>query len=113
MAAGRLRTIVTFQQATQTPDGRGGFSVSWGGDVVVHAQLTTQSGREQVMSGRMEATSTASLRCRAAAVAGVDESWRANFRGTIWNIRSVTAFSDRGEWVDMLVERAGGKGVAQ
>lgn len=110
MSAGALRTIVTFQQPTETSTGDGGRTVAWGGDKVVHCQLTTQSGREQVLSGRMEATAMANLRARAPAVAGVDESWRAVIGGVAWNIRSATAFSDRGEWTDFIIER-GGKGV--
>lgn len=109
--AGDLRTRVTFQQLTETPDGYGGRTKAWSDGCTVHCQYIVTSGREQLKSGRLEASVTATLRCRALAVAGVDEGWRAVIDGTNWNIRSVMAFGQRGEWKDMIIERAGA-GVA-
>lgn len=109
--AGDLRTLVTFQQLTETPDGYGGQTKSWSTGSAVHCALRYTSGREQVEAGRIEAGASAALRVRAASVASVDESWRAVIGGTNWNIRSVAPFGQRGEWVDMVLER-GGKDAA-
>jgi SPP1 family predicted phage head-tail adaptor len=105
--AGDLRTIVTFQSRTEGSDGYGGQVTTWGGDRKVHCQFVSGSGREQVKEGRIEASVGASLRARARAVAGIDESWRATINGVTWNIRAVMAFGQRGEWTDFVLERAG------
>lgn len=104
--AGDLRTIVTFQQRTESSDGYGGKAVVWGGDTTVHCHYRAESGRERILSGRIEATASAVLRARAKAVTGVDESWRAVIDGVAWNIRAKIDFGNRGEWVDFTIERA-------
>jgi head-tail adaptor len=106
-AAGDLRTVVTFQNRTELPDGYGGQSTVWGNDRIVHCQFVSGSGREMVKEGRIEASVGASLRARAKAVAGIDESWRATVDGVTWNIRAAMAFGQRGEWTDFVLERAG------
>jgi SPP1 family predicted phage head-tail adaptor len=105
--AGDLRTRVTFQSRTEVPDGYGGQVLSWGNDRVVHCQFVSGSGREMVKEGRIEAAVNASLRARAKAVAGIDESWRATINDVTWNIRAAMAFGQRGEWTDFVLERAG------
>jgi SPP1 family predicted phage head-tail adaptor len=105
--AGDLRTRVTFQSRTEVPDGYGGQVLSWGNDRVVHCQFVSGSGRETVKEGRVEAAVNASLRARAKAVAGIDESWRATINDVAWNIRAAMAFGQRGEWTDFVLERAG------
>jgi head-tail adaptor len=110
--AGDLRTVVTFQNRTELPDGYGGQSTVWGNDRIVHCQFVSGSGREMVKEGRIEASVGASLRARAKAVAGIDESWRATVAGVTWNIRAAMAFGQRGEWTDFVLERAG-KDVAE
>lgn len=110
--AGALRTPVTFQQRTQTSDGYGGNTETWGGDVTVYCHFTSGSGRELVTSGRLEPNVKASLRARSLAVTSIDESWRAVINGTAWNITAKFEFSDRGEWADFALERAGKDGAA-
>lgn len=108
-AAGDLRTRVTFQQLTETPDGYGGVTRAWSAGTVVHCQYRAVSGREQVEAGRIEASATATLRARAASINAldVDESWRCEIGGEPWNVKSVVAFGQRGEWADLVIERAG------
>jgi hypothetical protein len=105
--AGDLRTLVTFQSRSELPDGYGGSSLVWGNDTIRHCQFVSGSGREQVKEGRIEASVGASLRARAASVAGIDESWRAVINGVTWNIRAAMTFGQRGEWTDFVLERAG------
>lgn len=100
-----------LQRPVEISDGYGGATVSWQSTTTVHAQYRAKSGREQVEAGRLEATAMATLRCRAPAVVGVDESWRVLIGQVPWNIRSVIPFGQTGEWVDMTIER-GGAGVA-
>jgi len=109
--AGDLRTIVRFDRLTETADGYGGRSNHWSTVATTNCQFRAKSGRETLETGRIEATATATLRCRGPSVVGIDESCRATLNGVQWNIRSVIPFGQRGEWVDMVVERAGA-GVA-
>jgi head-tail adaptor len=105
--AGSLRTLVTFQQRTQAADGYGGHTETWGGDTKVPCHFVSGSGREVLTSGRLEADVTATLRARSKAVTSIDESWRAVINGTAWNITSKFEFSDRGQWADFTLTRAG------
>lgn len=109
--AGDLRTIAQFQQLTETPDGYGGKTEAWTTQITTHVQYRARSGRESLETGRIEASAMATLRCRAPSVVTVDESWRVMIDGTVWNIRSVVQFGQRGQWADMTIERAGA-GVA-
>lgn len=109
--AGDLRTIAVFERLTEAPDGYGGHEVTWTPHITTHVQYRAQSGRESLETGRIEASVMATIRCRAPSVATVDESWRVRINGTLWNIRSVIQFGQRGEWADMTIER-GGAGVA-
>lgn len=107
--AGDLRTRVTFQQLTETDDGYGGVTRAWSSGTVVHCHYRAQSGREQVEAGRIEAAASAVLRARAKSITAlaVDESWRCLIDSVTWNIRSVVPFGQRGEWMDIVIDRAG------
>jgi len=106
MKAGRLRTIVVFQVATETVDGYGGRSIAWADSVTVHCEFITTSGREALKSGRLEASATATLRARKDAISSVTEAYRASIGGVYWNIRAVMDFGQRGEYRDFIIERA-------
>ncbi len=106
MQAGRLRTIVEFQQATETADGYGGRTIAWATVYTVQCEVITQSGRESLKAGRIEASTLATLRARAHAVTGVDEAWRAVIGGVNWNIRSVAVLGQKNDIADMIIERA-------
>lgn len=111
MQAGRLRTKVTFQQRSDSADGYGGSTTSWGGDTTVHCEFRATSGRESVEAGRIEAPISATLSARAKSVSGIDASWRAVIDSVPWNIRQVIPFGQRDRRVDFVIER-GGDGVA-
>jgi SPP1 family predicted phage head-tail adaptor len=112
MNAGELRTIVYFQQQTETADGYGGKTVAWSTGAPVHCRFIATSGREQLKNGRLESSVTATLRVRTGSVVGVDESWRATIGGVSWNIRAVIPFGQRDEFKDLIIERGGSAGVA-
>jgi len=111
MKAGLLRTIATFQEPTDTADGYGGKTRTWSAGTAVQVQYIATSGREQLKAGRLEASVTATLRVRAAAIPTVTEAWRAVIGGVNWNIIAVIEFGQRGEFKDVIIERAG-SGVA-
>lgn len=110
-AAGDLRTRVSFESSSETPDGYGGQSRHWTEIARTNCQFRAKSGKESLETGRIEATATATLRCRTPSVRAVDESCRAIIDCIPWNVRSVIPFGQRGEWTDMVIERAGA-GVA-
>jgi len=105
--AGDLRTVCLFQQRADVTDGAGGFTTTWASDLTVQGEFRSSSGREILRNGRLENSVAAALRCRALDVASVDEGWRVTLAGVVWNIQAKMAFSQKGEWVDFILERAG------
>lgn len=105
MKAGKLRTRVTFQELTETDDGYGGKSEAWTNDKTVSCEFVSQSGKEALESGRLEATNLATLKVRAKSVSGVTPSWRAVIAGEEWNIRQVMPFGQRDRRTDIIIER--------
>lgn len=105
MRAGKLRTRVTFQAETQIPDGGGGYQIGWGNDKVVFCEYISQSAKEQIESGRIEASTSATLRARGKSTDFLTPSWRAVFDGYTWNVKSVAPFGQRDRRTDIVIER--------
>lgn len=109
VSAGQLRKRVTFQVETRVPDGGGGFSETWGGDIVVWGQLVPERGSERLEAGRLEAALGGVLRIRSSSeTAVITEAYTVKIDGQRYQIRSISNPDQRGKVLEMVVE----KGVA-
>ena len=105
MPAGRLRTRVIFQRETQTPDGGGGHSVTWGSDMQIWADFRPERGFERLAAGHVSAPLSATLKVRYSdATAAISAAWRVLIAGTLWNVRSVADEDQRKRYLTMTVE---------
>lgn len=95
---------VTFQNATKTPDGGGGFSDSWSDAATVQAGIAAVSGQERMASMRIEAISKWRLWCKS--VAGITEESRVMIDGQAYNINFVNDVEKRGVWT--VLDLSGG-----
>jgi SPP1 family predicted phage head-tail adaptor len=108
MPAGRLRTRVTFQAETRTPDDGGGHSVTWGNDLQVWADFRPERGFERLAAGHVSSPLAGTLRVRYSdAVAAVTAAWRVLIAGSLWNIRSVADEDQRRRFLMMTIESGG------
>lgn len=106
MSAGKLRERVTFQRATSGDDGYGNVVTGWADHLTVWADVRETVGKERVDAGRVEASSTATVRVRASsATRGLTEADRIVARGDTWNIRSVAPVGNDRAMLDILCER--------
>jgi SPP1 family predicted phage head-tail adaptor len=101
--AARLRQRVTLQQASESPDGAGGFARSWNDVAALWAELTPLQGREQLdaMQLASRVTHRAVLRYR--------DDVSADKRliladGRIFNIRAVLNIAEQSYLLELLVE---------
>jgi SPP1 family predicted phage head-tail adaptor len=105
MPAGRLKTRVTFQSETRTPDGGGGHSVTWGNDLQVWADFRPERGFERIDAGHVSTPLAATLRVRYSdAAAAVSSASRVLIAGSLWNVRSVADEDQRRRYLTMTIE---------
>ena len=111
MAAGSMDRRVSFYGRTVTESAPGVAHSGWSLISTVWGRLTPQSGREQVESGRLEASTPATLVIRwSASAASLDATDKATIDGVDYQIRSVFVREvPRRSYIEMVVER----GVAQ
>jgi SPP1 family predicted phage head-tail adaptor len=107
--AGRLRKRATFQSEVQTPDGGGGYALTWSDGPTVWCELVLERGRERVAAGRLDAAIGGVLSVRASSeTRAINEGHRVLVDDIAYQIRSITDPDQRGAWLEMVVE----KGVA-
>lgn len=84
---GQLRQAMTLEAPTETPDGMGGFVVTWSETGFVWGHVSVASHRIENIASRQlnEATHTVTIRFRD----GVNDSQRFNANGRFYRILSV------------------------
>jgi SPP1 family predicted phage head-tail adaptor len=89
MTAGRLTERVLFERASETPDGAGGFTVTWATLAERWAEARPVRGRERNEAGQTITTNTflfvVRRDCVTATIGGGD---RGQWSGRTWNILS-------------------------
>lgn len=105
MPAGRLRTRVTFQRETQTPDEGGGYSIAWGNDLALWAEFYPERTSERFEAGRVAAPLAGTLRVRwSSTTRAIHEGDRVLIEDKPWNIRSIADENMRRQFLTMTVE---------
>lgn len=98
MTPGDLKQRITIEQETETPDGSGGFSVSWSTYKSCFARIETIQGNERKFAQRLEENITHVITCRAKSVTGVNTSMRISFQSRLFQIKSVYRKNELSEW---------------
>ncbi len=101
MSAGMLREPVSFERATKTPDGAGGYTETWAAisGAPTRAHVKALSGSERFASDRIEATTRYRIVVRYCD--GLLESDRVAIRARVYNTRFINnvEFADR--WLEI------------
>lgn len=104
--AGALNKRVTFQREKQTPDGMGGYAVSWQDELLAWAQYRPDRGREVIDADRLSSTAFGILTVRASTAARrLTPKHRVLVDGVPHQIRSIGNPDQRGAFLEMIVER--------
>ena len=106
MRGGKLRERVVFEKEVQTPDGGGGYELSWAPLKETRGQLMLERGRERVEAGRIESAVAGVLRVRwQPGLNELSADDRAVIDGVAYNIRSVTQPDRRNRALEIVLER--------
>ena len=111
MPAGKLRSLLQFQQRTVGDDGFGNTTV---GDFATvfedAAEIIPRMGTEAVMGARLQGLQPVTIRVRShAATRGLDSTWRALGRdGQVYSITSPPVNTDQqNRYIEMLATIGG------
>jgi SPP1 family predicted phage head-tail adaptor len=99
-----LNKRVTLQKPERTPDGRGGFTVTWSDAATVWAAVWPVGANEIIQSDKQ--TMTVSHRIRTRYRSTVKASWRVSYAGRYFNIVSVVDPDTAHRWIDILCREA-------
>jgi len=87
--SGALRSRLTLQRPVRTPDGQGGFTLTWQNVATVWAQITPLAGREYMFAEQLATGLTHQVSIRY--YTGLDPTWRGVTNdGETLNIRSAS-----------------------
>ncbi|WP_189526621.1 phage head closure protein [Mesorhizobium sp. M7A.F.Ca.ET.027.03.2.1] len=103
---GQMREVVRLQQYTEVDDGHGNTVGEYADVATIPARIQSVKGSEQILAGRLAGVQPIVITIRNGGdAAAVNTDWRAVNDRTeeTYNIRSIIR-SERGDWIDLLVE---------
>lgn len=98
---GSMNERITLEAEIRTPDLSGGYSVIWQPVTTLWALATPLSAREKWDAGQV--TASAAYRFTVRQQEDIDTTQRLNWKGKIFNIRSVTPQPGR-QFIDITAE---------
>jgi SPP1 family predicted phage head-tail adaptor len=102
MRTGERRKHVILQSEQPTPDGAGGYTLSWTNFATVWADIVPATGEKLFVSGHLEGHVTHKVTIRY--LTGVTIDMRILWGGRTFNIRAVTNVEERNHILEILVE---------
>jgi SPP1 family predicted phage head-tail adaptor len=103
---GEMRCRCRFERPVQQKDRYGNAYDGWAPGCTVWGWLKPVSGRDAVKEGRLEATSTGTLRVQASPMTRpIDASYRVWIKDRVYQIRGLPIdVEQRGQEIDFVVE---------
>lgn len=102
-SAGEFRDPVIVETPTDTPNGSGGTDRTWATLMTIYCSVEYKKAWERFVDSariRTEATWSFTTWYRP----GILETMRLNWKGKIWNIRSVEDIQSRGKFLRIVAE---------
>lgn len=99
---GQLRHLVTVQSEEKTPDGMGGYSLSWTDGATFWARIEPISGREQLQAMQLQENITHRIHCRERT--DVSAGKRLKFGSRVFNVRAAFDIHERGRYLEIMAE---------
>lgn len=92
----------TIEQATNTPDGQGGFTTSWATFATISGFVTSDNGQESIEDSRLKSSYRKNFQFEY--LAGIDNAMRINFDSKIYNIRSIVTEQESTIWIRIIAD---------
>jgi SPP1 family predicted phage head-tail adaptor len=102
MSIGTLDHRLTVEQMVQTPDGAGGYVLSWQTYLSVWGQIEPSGGRERLAAFALQSSVTHRVIIRRQT--GVTNAMRVKAGGRLFKIRAVEDLGPRGRFLELLCE---------
>lgn len=93
----------SFEAITKTPDGQGGFTVTWANFANVTGFVKIDSGREGELDDHIK--SQYSRKFSFEFIAGLTNDMRILYDGDYYNVRSIKSAQDSTIWIDVLADK--------
>ncbi len=107
MRIGELRKQVAIQQEQPTPDGAGGYALTWTTLATTWADISPISGTEVFTSGHLEGHVTHKVTMRWRSDITITSDMRLLYNNRIFNILTVMNNDERNRFAELLVEEGG------
>ena len=105
---GKLREFVTIQTPTESDDGFGGKTVTWGTFAQVWARIDPITASQKWHANQLEHNVSHKVTIRE--LAGLTSSMRISWESRIFHVRDFRELGERDRWVEIMAEE--GVGVA-
>ncbi|MFH2075682.1 MAG: phage head closure protein [Pseudomonadota bacterium] len=102
--AGALNKRITLQYTVKTPDGMGGWTVSYVDHATIWAAIWPTSAKELVAANATSMVVSHRIRIRYRSV--LKAAWRIRFGNRYFAIVSVINPNEAGEWLDIMCKEA-------
>lgn len=103
MRAGKLRTLVTVQEAVQTQDSGGAPETTWVTQSTVWGSVMPIRGREALMAGQLLADQDTRIIIRwSPQMASINRRWRVVVKGNPYDIISVINVDEGDRQIELL-----------
>ena len=102
-----LNRPVTIERPVLTDNGAGGSATTWTKVCTAWAKMRPARGAERFREGQLTASTMETITIRY--IPNLDESWRVNFEGRLFNIRDIADLEERHIYLELSCE----EGVAQ
>lgn len=102
-----LNRRISIERPVLTDNGSGGATVVWMKVCETWAKMRPARGVERIAHGQLTATTMETITIRY--IAELDERWRLNFEGRLFNIRDIADLEERHIYLELSCE----EGVAQ
>ena len=104
MHIGPLRKQVAVQQELPTPDGAGGYALSWVTVAATWAEITPMAGREVFIDGHNESHVTHKITLRWRSDITITADMRILYNNRTFNIRAVINTDERNQFIEILAD---------
>lgn len=92
----------TIESLTETPDGQGGYTVSWATFATITGFVKHESGAEMIKDDRIKSDYPTKFSFEY--VAGITNDMRINYDSKVYNIVSVIPVQEADVWIDIIAD---------
>lgn len=97
-----FKKTFTIESATKTPDGQGGFTVSWTTFATIDGFVTPNKGKEIIKDDHI--FSDYDFKFSFQHIANISNDMRVNYNSKLYNIKSINSIKDVDVWINIYAK---------